>query len=141
MSFSHQTTANGGATALLALTFCVAGAHLALAQSRDPIRTVVPILIDTTTGNITVGSTTYQGRNPGMNMVALKRQPGTNPELPDLVNQPMVVTDSNSANSFLQNVLQNSPDALMIVNATWNYSFKSIFYRLQPGAVWKQQPY
>ena len=125
MGFSHQSNnKRRGATALLAFTFCVAGAHSALAQpSREPIRTFVPVFNNTTSGDITVGNTTWAGRNPGMNMVALKRRPNVNSlGAPDLVEQ-QVVTDSNNASSFLQYVLQNSPDTLVIVNATWNFGF------------------
>jgi hypothetical protein len=57
-----------GPSAVLALTFCLACAHSALGQSANPnpLRTVVPVHLDGSNGNITVGSKVYMGRNPGM---------------------------------------------------------------------------
>jgi hypothetical protein len=107
----------------IALALCLACVQSASAQSAEPLQTVIPVSLDVAGGNITVGSTVYTpSQNPGLHMVALKRQPGSNLAAPDLIaNQ--TFTDASSANQFLENVLAGTPDALLILNAVGNYGF------------------
>ncbi len=107
----------------LALALCSALAPFAYSQSAEPLKTVIPVNLDATTGNITVGATVYPGGNPGFHMLALKRQPNASHlDAPDLIaNQ--TFTESGAANQFLQPVLSATPDALLLVNAVGNYGF------------------
>ena len=83
----------------IALALCLACVQSAYAQSQsaEPLQTVIPVSLDVASGNITVGSTVYTpSQNPGLHMVALKRQPGSNLAAPDLIaNQ--AFTDASSA--------------------------------------------
>jgi hypothetical protein len=109
--------------AMLAFTIFTAGAPSALGQSAEPLKTIIPVHIDVSTGNITVGSKTYNGVNSGMHLLALKRQPNRQSlDTPTLV-QDGTFTNANSANQFLQNVLSATPDAFLLVNAVGNYGF------------------
>lgn len=106
-----------------AVALYIASAQSTQAQSAEPLKTVVPVQLDVSTGSITVGSTVYPGGNPGVHLLALKRQPDINQlDTPDLIRDE-TVTDATSANDFLQNVLANTPDALLILNAVGNYGF------------------
>ncbi len=107
------------ATFVLALSFCVAVVPSALGQttSTDPLRTIIPVLFNGTNGDITIGSTTYKGQNPGFHLVALKRQPNT-----AHLDAPDVVLDKNYNSSApmiqdLINVQKSSPDAMIMVIA------------------------
>ncbi len=86
----------------------------------EPLHTVIPVHLDPATGDIKVGRTTYHGTNPGLHMLALKRQQGQALDTADLI-QDQVFTDANSVNSFLQNVLAKNSDAFLIVNGVGNY--------------------
>ena len=109
---------------LLTITSCFAFTHAASAQSTaEPLKTVVPVLLNVATGSITVGSTVYPGGSPGLHLLALSRQPDTSHlDAPDYINS-QTFTDASSANEFLQNVLARTPDAILILNAVGNYSF------------------
>ena len=91
MNFTHRNGSSHTSrcmTAVLALSFCVAGAHSALGQttSTDPLRTIIPVRFDGSNGDIKIGSTTYKGNNPGFHLVALRRQPNRNHlDAPDVV--------------------------------------------------------
>jgi hypothetical protein len=93
-------------------------------NTEEPLKTVVRVSLDAATGTISVGSNQYQGANPGVNIVALKRQPDSSHlDTPDLVGNG-TFTDATSANAFLQNILNGpDPDALLILNAVGNYNF------------------
>jgi hypothetical protein len=133
MSFSHRGTYRRlfkGGTAVLALAFCVAvTTHSAFGQTTEPpvpgepLHTVIPVHLDPATGDIKVGRTTYYGTNPGLHLLALKRQPDADPALWDtaVVIQDQVFTDPTSANAFLQSVLANTKDAFLIANGVGNY--------------------
>lgn len=109
------------ATAVLVSTMWVAGALSASGQSAEPLKTVIPVHIDASSGNITVGPKTYTGQNPGMHLLALKRKPDrTSLNSPDLV-QDGTFNDAASANAFLTNVLSSTPDAFLFVNAVGAY--------------------
>lgn len=79
-------------TAVFALALCLAvAAPAAFGQSAcpqppspapdDPVPTVFPVHLDASTGDITVGSTTYCGENPGFHLVALQRQPTSSTDI------------------------------------------------------------
>jgi len=114
---------------VVAITFALwfVFAHCAYAQSQSttqPVQRVIPVNIDATTGNITVGTTVYAGANPGMNMVALTRSPSSPGVISPISSQSnQTFADGSSANEFLQNVLTSSPDAIIILNAVGNYGF------------------
>lgn len=121
------------AAAAIAFTLCLAASgQSAFAQTVDaaiptePVHTVIPIHLDVTTGNIKVGRTTYLGKSPGLHLVALERQPQADASLQDTpaVVGDQVFTDSASANAFLQNVLANTSDALVIANGVGNYAIQ-----------------
>ena len=103
---------------------CAHGYSQSTQNTQEPLKTVVPVRLDVVTGSITVGGTEYPGANPGVNIVALKRQPNSQHlDAPDLVGN-QTFTDAGSANSFLQNILNSSDsDALLILNAVGNYGF------------------
>lgn len=71
------------------------------------------------------GQTVYPGANPGLHMVALKRQPdNSSPDAPVLIpGGDKVFTEPSAAKQFLQNVLAGTPDALLIANGVGNYGF------------------
>ncbi len=108
----------------LALALCFVLTHSVCAQSlAEPLKTVVPVHLNVATGDITVGSTVYPGGNPGLHMLALNRLPDTSHlDSPDLIAD-QTFTDATSANDFLQKVLSNDSNALLIVNAVGNYGF------------------
>ncbi len=116
------------ATAVLTFTlYLAANAHSALgqtsvpAQPTEPTHKVIPVHLDATTGDIQVGRTTYSGANPGLHLLALKRQPDSDQQdTADLI-EDQTFTDANSANQFLQNVLANTSDAMVIANGVGNY--------------------
>lgn len=108
---------------LSALAFLSLWAESLLAQSAEPLKKVIPVSLNATTGIITVGGTVYAGANPGMHMVAFKRQP--NPahlDAPDLIGN-QTFTNSDAASQFLQSTLSSTPDALLLVNGVGNYGF------------------
>jgi hypothetical protein len=106
-----------------AVALCAAFVPRITAQSSEPLKTVVPVNLDASTGNISIGNTTYPGTNPGLNILALVRQPDiNNPGVPKLIQQ-QTFTDPGSANEFLQNVLSNHPDALLLIDGVGNYGF------------------
>ncbi len=89
--------------------------------SAEPLQTIIPVHFDPSTGSITVGSTVYPGTNPGLHLLALKRQPDSSHlDAPDLVRD-QIFLDATSANQFLQDVLASTPDALLLVNGVGNY--------------------
>ena len=106
-----------------ALALCFVLAPFAYSQLAEPLKTVIPVNLDATTGSITVGAKVYPGGNPGLHLLALKRQPNASHlDAPDLIaNQ--TFNDSGAANQFLQSVLSATPDALLILNAVGNYGF------------------
>jgi hypothetical protein len=98
VSLSHrdnQRRAFKGRTAVLAFTLCLATtAHSAFGQtgnppttdpaiSGEPLHSVIPIHLDPASGDIKVGRTTYHGANPGLHLLALKRQPDPDITLKD----------------------------------------------------------
>jgi hypothetical protein len=126
---SRDGKISAAAAALAFALYLAASAHCAFAQTTEPAQPtepthkVIPVHLDPVTGNIQVGRTTYSGANPGMHLLALKRQPDPNqPDAPDVV-EDQVVTDKNSANQFLQNVQATASDALVIANGVGNYGF------------------
>jgi hypothetical protein len=137
--------------ALLALTLYLAGiAHSAFGQTcpqpaaapaTDPTRNIVAVHLNASTGDITVGSTTYCGQNPGFHLLALQRQPDTkNPATPIiLLNQSY--TDSASANSALQQLLSTYTDPLIMVNAVGSYgvALASVASGLTPFGAYSQE--
>jgi hypothetical protein len=101
-------------------------APFAYSQSAEPLKTVVPVNLDAATGNITVGSTTYLGRSPGLHLLALNRKP--NPQNPgnlDLIRNDWFVEsgEADTANQWITSVLANNSDAILIVNAVGDYGF------------------
>ena len=138
MSLSHRDNhrrAFKGRTAVLAFTLYLATiAHSAWGQTADPpttdpaitgepLHTVIPVHLDPASGDIKVGRTTYHGANPGLHLLALKRQPDQDPGLWDTADviEDQVFVDPNAANAFLQNVLANTKDAILIANGVGNY--------------------
>lgn len=120
------------ASALLAFALCIAASGSSVFGQTpappttdpriptEPMHTVIPLHLDPAAGDIKVGRTTYHGANPGLHLLALKRQQGEVLDTPDLI-QDQVFTDANSANAFLQNVLAKNSDALLIANGVGNY--------------------
>ena len=128
-------------TALLVLIVCFAGtAPSVFGQPNttinpQPNRTVIPIHIDQGSGDIIVGLTTYHGAFNALHLLAIKRKPNFdqngNP-LPPTVIGDQVFTAANTpadANQFLQNILKNTPDALLIANGVNNQ------YSISPGSI------
>ena len=89
--------------------------------STEPLQTIIPVRLNASTGDITVGSTTYKGANPGFHVLALSRQPNKL-DAPDLV---WDKTYTNGADTFnaLVSIRNTDPDALLIVNGVGNYGF------------------
>lgn len=115
---------------MLAFTLYFAAAiHPVFGQTTDqavpgePLHTVIPVHLDPASGDIKVGRTTYHGANPGLHLLALKRQPDADPTLWDTADlvEDQVFTDATSANAFLQSVLANTKDAFLIANGVGNY--------------------
>lgn len=93
----------------------------AQAAASDPIRTIIPVHLDLSTGDITVGSKTYCGQNPGFHLLALKRQPNLSQlDTPDLVLD-QNYTDASSVTSTLQQLLNSDGGPIVIINAVGNY--------------------
>ncbi len=121
-------------TAVFALALCLAAAApAAFGQSAcpqppspasdDPVQTVFPIHLDPSTGDITVGSTTYCGENPGFHLLALQRQPNI---INGHLNPPLKVldqtyTDAASVNNALKQIQTTSGGPLLIINAVGSY--------------------
>lgn len=94
-------------------------------DAKEPLKTVVPVTINPVTDSITVGTAEYAGTNPGVNLIALKRQPNSEQlDTPVLLGHE-VFTDAADVNDFLQRILSNSEtaDAVLILNAAGNYGF------------------
>jgi hypothetical protein len=89
------------------------------------VHKTIPIHLDPTSGDIQVGRTTYPGANPGMHLLALKRQPQVDPTQQDTVEliSDHVFTDKGAANQFLTTTLANTGDALVIANGVGSYGF------------------
>jgi hypothetical protein len=124
------------ATAVFAFALCwAAAAPIAFGQSAcpqppspvstDPQQTIIPVHLDASTGNITVGSTTYCGQNPGFHLLALQRQPNiVNKQLkPPLMVWDQTYTDGQSVANDLSKILTTYPDAVLIINGVGNYGF------------------
>ncbi len=117
---------------MLAFTlWLAASAHSAFGQAippsttdpiipSEPTHTVIPVHFDPATGDIKVGRTTYHGANPGLHLLAFNRSQGSTLDAPDLILD-QVVSDANSAHSFVQAVLAKAPDALLLANGVGNY--------------------
>jgi hypothetical protein len=87
------------------------------------MRTVVPVHLDATTGDIKIGNTTYSGAPNSMHMLALKRQPNrSHLDAPDVIGH-NTYTSADDANGFFNIAKAAVPDALVIVNAVGNYGF------------------
>lgn len=91
----------------------------------EPLKTVIPVHLDASTGAITVGSTVYKGASAGMHLLAFKRSPDeSHLDAPDVIqNGDATFHDASSANQFLENILSAVPNAFLIVNAPGNYGF------------------
>lgn len=96
-------------------------------SANDPNRTVLPVHFDASNGNITVGSTTWCGKNPGFHLLALSRQPdnilqpdGSHLLVPHLLSD-AVYTDAGSVNTALGNLQKQYGDPLVMVNAVGGY--------------------
>jgi hypothetical protein len=118
---------------VLALALWLSGtAHFAFAQSTcqqpnpvptDPTRTIIPVHFNATTGDITVGSKTYCGANPGFHLLALQRQPDkSHLDAPDMVLD-QNYTDAASLTGALQRIRQTPGNPMVMVNAVGNYGF------------------
>lgn len=93
--------------------------------STEPLKTIIPVQLDPSTGDISVGSAApFHGANPGLHLLALSRNPDSSHlDMPDVVAD-NVFTDAGSANQFLQNILAGANnDALIIANGVGNYGF------------------
>lgn len=118
--------------ALLTFALCLgAGAHSAFAQTIDapqptePVHKVIPLHLDPATGDIQVGRTTYPGRNNGLHVLALERQPPPSlnqQDSPEVIDN-QIFTDQTSANNFLTGVRGTATDAVVIINGVGNYGF------------------
>jgi hypothetical protein len=86
----------------------------------EPVQTLIPVHLDPATGDIKVGRTTYHGGNPGLHLLALKRQVNAGSDTPDLIRD-QTFTDASSANQFLLDVINQTSDALLIANGVGNY--------------------
>lgn len=116
--------------ALITFTLCLAAiASSAFGQTTnprpptEPVHKAIPVHLDPTSGDIQVGRTTYSGANPGLHLLALKRQPQLDPNQQDTVDviSDQVFTDKTAANQFLTTTLANTSDALVIANGVGNY--------------------
>lgn len=127
-------------TTLLVILFGLAAARSTPAQSTDPLRTIIPVHFDASTGAITVGSNTYTGNSttPGFHLLALRRTPDSSHlDSPDVIVDQLIGSVSNLI-STLNNLPTTNPDAMLMVNAAGNYGF-SRRRRLCPGLceVWR----
>lgn len=87
----------------------------------DPLHTIVPVHLDASNGNITVGTTTYCGQNPGFHILALSRQPDPKHlDAPDLILD-QTYTDAASVTGALKQVLNTLGGPVVIINAVGNY--------------------
>lgn len=119
---------NPGATLLMAAAIClVSTAQPGSAQTTmtpsEPLQTVIPVKLDTTTGGITVGSTLYKGATPGFHVLVISRA-----QIPAHLDAPQVLLDQTyndpvSVNSALQSVKQSylNPTPMVIINAVGDY--------------------
>jgi hypothetical protein len=132
-------------TAALAFTlYLAAAAPSAFGQSTcpqpvappatDPLHTTIPVHFDASTGDITVGSKTYCGQNPGFHLLALQRQPDSSHlDAPDMLLD-QTYTDAASANSALQQISGTGGGPLVMVNAVGGYGIflSDVAKRLKP---------
>jgi len=107
-------------TTLFAAFVCLFNAHPSPGQttSTEPLQTIIPVRLDASTGDISVGSTTYKGANPGFHVLALSRQPNKL-DAPDLV-WDKTYTNGTDAITALVSIRTTYPDALLMVNAVGN---------------------
>lgn len=140
MNFSYlkfRDRAGRISTSLLAVLLCLASVRSTPAQTTPPsntvpIRSIIPVVFDGSNGNITIGTTTLNGANPGFHLVALRRQPNrAHPEVPDvLVNSNY--TSYSDVTTALANIATQYPDAMIMVNTAGSYGFPvwAIGYKL-----------
>ncbi len=110
-------------TILLAVLFCLTSARSTPGQSMVPIRTIIPVVFDGSNGNITIGTKTLNGANPGFHLVALKRQPNA-----AHLDAPDVLWDKNYTNdqdvrTAMGAIETQYPDAMIMVNTAGSYGF------------------
>ncbi len=125
MTFSYRKNHRpgfGAAAAVLAFTLCLAGTALsAFGQSTEPLKVIIPVHIDGSTGNITVGTKTYNGAANTLHLLALQRQPnGSHLDAPDLIAD-QSLSSLQDENTFFSNILAKTPDALLIVVGVGGY--------------------
>lgn len=79
--------------------------------------------MNATTGDITIGATTYKGATGGFHIVAIsRRQDRNNLEGATLIFD-TIFKDSASVNTALKNLKTSNPGAMILVNALGNYGF------------------
>ncbi len=132
MNLSPRETGAGRArrvtTLLASAALCLASVFPSPGQTAPttptrPTRTIIPVNLNATTGDITLGATTYKGANPGFHIVAISRQPDrNNPESPTLIFD-TIFKDSASVNTALKNLKTTNPGAMILVNALGAYGF------------------
>ncbi len=116
------------AAVLMAITLSVAvtaqfGFGQSTTQSTEPSRTIIPVKFNPATGGIAVGSTLYNGANPGFHVLAVSRQ--LNPahlNAPDILLD-QTYNDAASVTNALKAIQQTYayPTAMVMVNAVGNY--------------------
>lgn len=91
----------------------------------EPMHTVIPLHLDTTTGDIKVGRTTYHGVPNTLHILVLSRNPSTNPNNLDAVD---LVADGvfNNPSAFADFVSRiTTKEFLLIINAPgFNYGIQ-----------------
>ena len=105
-------------------------------SNTDPMRSIIPVAFDGSNGNITIGSTTYKGSNPGFHLVALRRQPNrSHLDAPDVLVDASY-TSGDAAVAALTNIQTQYPDAMIMVNTAGSYGFPvwSVGYKLVGGS-------
>ncbi|MBV9268435.1 MAG: DUF3824 domain-containing protein, partial [Acidobacteriaceae bacterium] len=104
----------------------------------DPLHTIIPVHFDASTGDITVGSKTYCGANPGFHLLALQRQPDINNlDAPDML-WDQTYTDAASVNNALKQILTLGGGPIVMVNAVGSYgiTLSSVAKGLTPYGAW-----
>ena len=121
-SLSRIPTSLAPAPIFAALFFMLA--HNAYPQAEQPTPNLVAVSLNAVTGAISVGNQLYSpSTTPSLNIVALTRQSNLaqrgNVKL--IANQTAI--NAAAANEFLQDILANNPDAILVLNAVGDYGF------------------
>lgn len=115
-------------TILASAVLCIASVFPSHGQTTPttptrPTRTLIPVSLNATTGDITIGATLYKGAVGGFHIVAISRQPNRNNLESATLIFDTIFKDSASVNTALTNLKTSNPGAMILVNAVGNYGF------------------